>query len=206
MKSIRADVSLLIGVNVPKAIEPLKVINSQGTGPYAVLTHLGWTVNGPLGHISTTDQHGRPQSVVRLEELLVQQYNQDFSELSYQKKTEHSFEDKRFLDIMNESITKREGHYVLQLPFHRDDIRLPNNRKMAEQRAQSLKRRFGKDQSFKKDYVEFMNKVFKKEHAEMVPEEPLLRNDGKLTMGSITNRKVLSGWSSTVLLLVKVHL
>ena len=186
LKSITADVSLLIGVNVPKALEPLRVISSQDEGPYAVLVRLGWIVNGPLGIRSPVDQHGRPLvtsnriSVARLEELLVQQYNQEFSELACEEKSEHSFEDKRFLKIMNESVTKRDGHYELRLPFRRDDVCLPNNKKMAEQRALSLKRKLERNAMFKKDYVSFMNDVLKKGHAEMVPEAQLHRNDGRL--------------------------
>lgn len=38
---IKAEVGMLIGANVPKAIEPWQVINSEGTGPYAVKTALG---------------------------------------------------------------------------------------------------------------------------------------------------------------------
>ncbi len=45
---IPAKVELLIGSNTTKAIEPWEVINSQGDGPYAVKTLLGWVVNGPL--------------------------------------------------------------------------------------------------------------------------------------------------------------
>ena len=58
LKFIGAEVNLLIGVNVPKAMKPLKVINSQDNGPYAVLTHLGWIVNGPLGISSHVDKRG----------------------------------------------------------------------------------------------------------------------------------------------------
>ena len=43
------DVELLIGRNVPRALEPLEVIRSVEEGPYAIKTRLGWTVNGPLG-------------------------------------------------------------------------------------------------------------------------------------------------------------
>lgn len=39
---IDSDVGLLI------ALEPWKLINSQGNGPHAVKTILGWTINGPL--------------------------------------------------------------------------------------------------------------------------------------------------------------
>ena len=184
--SIKAEVALLIGANVPKAIEPLRVINSQNDGPYAVLTRLGWTVNGPLGSTAPADEQGRPQvtsnriSVAKLEELLVQQYNQDFSELAYNEKQEHSFEDKKFLKVVNDSITKKEGHYVIRLPFRQDNICLPNNRKVAEQRTRSLSQRFKKDEAFRNDYIGFMNDVLMKGYAERVPEEQLLRNDGRL--------------------------
>ena len=109
LNSIEADVSLLIGMNIPKAMEPLKVINSQDNGPYAVLTNLGWIVNVPLGISSHVNKHGLPQittnriSVARLGDLLIQQYNQDFHKLTYDEKADYSFEDERFLQIMKES-------------------------------------------------------------------------------------------------------
>lgn len=159
LKSIRADISLLIGVNVPKATELLKVINSQDTGPYAVLTHLGWTVNGPLGISSPVDQHGRPQivsnriSVARLEELLIQQYNQDFSELAYQEKAEHSFQDKRFLEVII-----RKKKVIMCYDCH-----------SAEMTSICLIIRKWRNKE-----------LFKKGHAEMVPGEQLLQSDGIL--------------------------
>lgn len=45
---INADIGLLIGVDAPKAIEPWKIINIVGSGPYAVKKLLGWVINGPL--------------------------------------------------------------------------------------------------------------------------------------------------------------
>lgn len=165
LNPVAADVGLLIGANIPKAMEPLKVINSQDNGAYAVLTHLGWIVNGPLGIRTHVDKYGRPCvtanriSVARLEDLLIQQYNQDFPELTYKEKSEHSFEDKRFLKIMSDSLRKRDGHYEIRLPFRKDDVCMPNNRQVAEQRTYSLKKRFEKDESFKNDYVTFMNDV-----------------------------------------------
>lgn len=45
---INAGVDLLIETNVPKALEPWDIIQSQNGGPNAVRTILGWTVNGPL--------------------------------------------------------------------------------------------------------------------------------------------------------------
>lgn len=48
LPSISAKVELLVGTNAPKLLEPWEVINSQGEGPYAIKTLLGWVVNGPL--------------------------------------------------------------------------------------------------------------------------------------------------------------
>ncbi len=45
---IDADIELLIGVNIPKVMEPWHFINSEGNGLYAVRTLLGWVVNGPM--------------------------------------------------------------------------------------------------------------------------------------------------------------
>ena len=45
---IDGNIELLIGTNASKIMEPWEIINSQGEGPYAVKTPVGWVVNGPL--------------------------------------------------------------------------------------------------------------------------------------------------------------
>ena len=47
--SERVVVGLLIGTDCPKALEPIEVIQSEGDGPYAYKTRLGWCVSGPMG-------------------------------------------------------------------------------------------------------------------------------------------------------------
>lgn len=47
LNKIDADIELLMGIDVPKAMEPWDIINSQGNGPYAIKTLFGWVVNGP---------------------------------------------------------------------------------------------------------------------------------------------------------------
>ena len=59
------------------------------------------------------------------------------------------------------------------IPVSQENIYLPNNREMAEPNIQ-------KDEAFWKDYISFMNDVLVKGCAERVPEEQLLRNDGRL--------------------------
>ena len=178
---IEADVELLIGSNVPKALEPWEVVNSKEDGPYAVKTILGWTVNGPLkGNDKSryTRVTANRISIGNLEELLLQQYSHDFSES--QDKAEMSQEDKKFMTIAEESVHMLNGHYTLNLPFRRKDVIMPDNHQVAEQRLSSLKKKFQKNESFKAEYTEFLTEVINKEHAEVIPQDELKRCDGKV--------------------------
>lgn len=85
LNPINADIGLLIGSNVPVALEPWQVINSKKSGPYAIKTTLGWTVNGPLRKtaVSKTGNQvimAHRISVEKLENLIRQQIEQDFPE------------------------------------------------------------------------------------------------------------------------------
>lgn len=75
MPWIDADIGLLIVGNVPKALEPWKVIKNQGNGLDTVKTILGWTINGPLRKTDTIHA-GKPIvnkiSVTKMEDLLQQ--------------------------------------------------------------------------------------------------------------------------------------
>lgn len=101
----------MIGTNASKVMEPWEVINSRGEGPYAVRTLLGWVINRPLqGNSAAQCENGHPTALVnrigvdRLEELLINQYNQDFSETFSNGKEEMSVEERRFIEIMESSV------------------------------------------------------------------------------------------------------
>ncbi|KAJ8406743.1 hypothetical protein AAFF_G00296590 [Aldrovandia affinis] len=155
LDEIDADIDLLIGINVPKAMEPWHIINSQGNGPYAVKTLLGWVVNGPLNTCTAMDVSGPPAMMANriliadLGELIIRQYNQDFSEREYEEKSEMSGEDKKFMEIASSSITLQDGHYHLALPLRDKDVVMPDNHDMAEQRTMNLLKRFREDVSSK---------------------------------------------------------
>ncbi len=85
LPQLDSEVELLIGSDVPKALEPIDGRWTYGDGPYTVKTMLGWTVNGPLG--GKTDDAQEPSainvnriSVVKLHELWEQQFKTDFPE------------------------------------------------------------------------------------------------------------------------------
>ena len=58
------------------------------------------------------------------------------------------------MDIINSSL------------FKENDIKLPNNIKLASHRLQQLKSRLERDEKYKKDYVAFMNEMIRKGYAE----------------------------------------
>lgn len=185
LPEIDADVEILIGTNVPRALEPLEVIRSVDGGPYAVKTMLGWTVNGPLGDCSDNHvyQYGisvNRISAVTLDELWTQQFKTDFPESSQDEQPGLSREDRRFLEMADKTVKLVDGHYSVALPLRDRKFSMPNNRKIAEQRTFNLKRRFSRDKSFHQDYTAFMNDLISNGYAERVPHSDLERSDGKV--------------------------
>lgn len=185
--SIKADIDLLIGTDVARALEPEEVIRSVKDGPYAVRTVLGWTVNGPLReNIRSWSKDGHPQiqmnriSVARLEELWMQQFKYDFPENAQGEQFEMSKEDQLFMDRVTTSTKRVNGHYSIGLPLKNKDVKMPNNKAMAEQRALNMRRKLQRNQTFREEYVSFMNQVINKGYAVKVPDEELNRSDGKV--------------------------
>ncbi len=91
-----------------------------------------------------------------------------------------SREDQRFMQIMESSIQLDEGHYCFDLPFKAEDVVLPNNHSIAEQRNLSLHKKFKKNKDYHQEYTDFLSKVIEKGYAELVPHQQLNRADGKV--------------------------
>ncbi|XP_039455070.1 katanin p60 ATPase-containing subunit A1-like [Oreochromis aureus] len=183
---IEANVDLLIGANCAKAMEPWRVINGQNGGPYAVKTTIGWVVNGPIRKELNDSENKEPHfsvsriSLVEVEKLLVQQYNIDFSERNYDDKEEMSQEDKQFLRAVEKTTTFENGHYNIGLPLKNENLQMPNNRCVAEQRIACLLRKFKKNPQFFEDYKCFMENIITKGYAVPVPDHQLSRDDNRV--------------------------
>lgn len=187
LPKIEAEIGLLIGTNAPKAIEPWQVIASVKDGPYAVRTQLGWTINGPLREDDGLNAVSGPTQVqanrievASLEEIWDQQFQCDFPEHNQQERLEMSREDIQFLDEVTQSVKLVDGHYSIALPLKNKNVKMPNNRKVAEQRALNLKRKFIKNPTFHAEYVAFINGVIEKGYAVKVPSKDLKRDDGRV--------------------------
>ena len=191
------EVGLLIGANWMKALEPLKVIAGNNGGPYAYQTCLGWCIVGPIGNMVGKDSVGCRRIAVKdavsskiadhqfvveksmkdisLEEMFQKIHQNDFLEKEVinvnsllENMVEISKGDKAFLKTAEESTTKSGDHYVVPLPFKKENLIMPNNRKQAMQRLIYLKRRFKKDPAFIEDYKWFMSNLLVKGYARRV--------------------------------------
>ncbi|XP_032387795.1 uncharacterized protein LOC116699370 [Etheostoma spectabile] len=187
LHDVDADVDLLIGTDAAKVMEPWEVINSQGEGPYAVRTRVGWVINGPLrGGDSNGVKTGcsvvttNRISVEHLEDMLIKQYNHDFNERTSEEQLEMSREEIKFMQTVSRTTELIAGHYFIDLPFRAKDPVLPNNRCVAEQRLQGLKRKFGRNVKYKDEYTSFLSDMLAQDYAEIIPTDQLEQDDGKV--------------------------
>ena len=169
-KKESCEVGLLIGSNVPKATEPWEVIHSQNEGPYAYKTVLGWVVCGLKGK-RTNITSNRILVKADLHQQLVNMYNHDFNERTVDDKPEKSVEDQRFLEIASSTIEHNNGHYEIGLPLKDRNMKMPNNRARAEERAVRLRQKLKKNPAFHEEYKDFMEDMINNDYAEEVPSE-----------------------------------
>lgn len=131
---IDGEVELLIATNASKMLEPWDAVNSQGDGPFATKTLLGWVVSGSCGDWKNSDDGCHSISINRvsvesLELLLEKQYEHDFNEKVAEDKQEMLREEARFTEIMEQSVKLHKGHYSLK--FRTKEVSMANNRCVA---------------------------------------------------------------------------
>ncbi|XP_065068249.1 uncharacterized protein LOC135693649, partial [Rhopilema esculentum] len=177
-------VSLLIGMDVPNALQPLEVQKSENGGPYAVKTMFGWTFNGPIGVSSKQGNHCFHSNTVSSDNHLYDQlkkyFNQEFEESIVDNKKMMSVEDSRALAVFENSVCLHEGHYHIAIPWKHNPPNLPNNRPMAQKRLEYLRCRLERDPDLKQRYSNFIDDLLEKDYARQVPEAEIEVSNGKL--------------------------
>ena len=153
----RHEIGLLIGYTCHQAFMPLKVITGTHNEPFAFKTQLGWCIMGPLK--SPGEQLSTHISLnAKCKEIFLDEED-----------TALSIEDRQFLQILDEGVTQRsDGKLVAPLPL-RSVPNLPNNRFMALQRLEGLKRKLDKNPGFKSKYAEVIKESLDSGFAEPVP-------------------------------------
>ena len=180
LAELNSEVDLLIGANVPEALQPREVVPASDGGPYATRVDLGWVINGPTG---------RKQKFVPSSSFFVNCKEThpmciacaDFADATLSDGLSMSRDDLKFMNIVEDSVMECEdGHYQVSLPLRDLNLQMPANRSQAERRALYLKRKFSKDVKFREDYVACLEKVIGDGFTEKVPLDVLERSDGKV--------------------------
>lgn len=165
------EVGLLIGFNCSAALIPKAIKAASDEDPYAVKTNLGWGVTGAIGRSSVDENNHHFTYRTHVKEvspaMVLQMFEYELTE-GIDDTDKMSYEDRKFLKIVNENVKKVDGHFELPLPLKNKEIKMPNNRVLAEKRLAGLRRKMIKDENYKKDYVLFMKNMIDKGFAERV--------------------------------------
>ena len=180
------EVTLLIGQNYPEALIPLTTVPGARGETYAVRTHLGWTVNGPVSRqkkapLSCHFTHGESkESLARLHEKVDRFWSLESTGIFEQEKG-MSGSDRAVLAKWKEEATYEAGTiYTLPIPFREQQPRLPDNLKMAEKRLASLAHKLRREPTLHSQYTTGMQDLMDKGYAARIPEEEVDRNDGRV--------------------------
>ena len=114
-------------------------MNHSG-GPNAVRSALGWGLVGPVDQCKNNSRleasHVNLEQSERLvlNDLVKRMCERDFFGKKYGADLGPSVEDKRALQVMEDSIVEKNGHYQTALPWKSTSAKLPNNKVMAVSR------------------------------------------------------------------------
>ena len=185
----RKKISIIIGTNVPEAFIPLDVRYDGPKAPVAIRSCLGYSI---LGRVDNTTELQRstsnPSAIYNVcvkDDFTLNKQLESFWKIESFGTTRNdwkptSVQHKRALKIIEETLTKVDGHYEMGLLWKDKDTHLPNNRTVAELRLRHLKRRLQRDPQLKQLYAAAMNDYIKKGYAKQ-----LTRNE-EITKGAKT--------------------
>ena len=162
------SVGLLIGLDNPALFRFLDGRYGCAGEPDAVLTALGWTLFG--SSLSCVDNLGRCMHVACLSK-----FDTDVVDVAPHEDAAScgldcasSREDRVAFELMKNSVKLVDGHFQLPLLWRKKGTSLPNNRIVAENRLESLRRRLEKDSWLHQHYTETMQTYLEKGYAEPV--------------------------------------
>lgn len=167
----RAEVGLLIGMDCPELQWSLEEVRGGPGEPFARRTLLGWTIVGPSvkksPHQRMTNKSTEVHAILSdvLQKQLERQWNVDFQDLNAPDAESASEDDKRALEIMQNSVSMVNGKYQLAVPWKSDPEDLPNNRRAAEVRLQHLRRKLQRNDDLRQQYSATVEKYVADGHA-----------------------------------------
>ena len=171
IREINADVGLLIGSDVPRALESREIKSRNRGESSTTRTDLGWVFNVPLRKRGNSR---RTANLITADVELSKQFekycNMEFSDSYYDTKVTMSQEDRKALQKMKSSIQLKGGHYEIGVPWRGGCPAVPDNRSMVKNRLHHLKKSLVKEPILVEKYTAFMEDLLQKGFARQVPQ------------------------------------
>ena len=177
-------VDLLIGQDNAEALVPLAVRKGKGGEPFAILTCLGWALNGcgntsrvsdsVVSHfISTQSISSQAESTNNDVNKLLRMENEGLEGIGY------SQEDHEVIKLWDVNCRKDGLHYELPIPWKNPLEPLPNNYRVAKCRLDSLVRKLEREGNYDR-YEQEIDKLLDRGYAEPVPADEVQSNSGRV--------------------------
>ena len=167
---VKGKVGLLIGNDNRMVLQPQEVVK-EPSGSYALRPVVGWAVNCP-------SIQSRGSELRKLRSFFIKpsidnnpmcSLCTDIMDSLVNVKEELSVDQRRFVESVTETTKLLENqHYEIGLPVKNPNLKLPNNRVQALQRASYLKKKFQKNDGFYKDYKKFVTEMIDQNYCEKV--------------------------------------
>ncbi|XP_043241191.1 uncharacterized protein LOC122391399 [Amphibalanus amphitrite] len=177
-------VELLLGANVIEAVLQLEVRTGNPGDPVAIRTVFGWTLTGSVAELVPRQVRDVMLIHRATEESDLCDAVKDFWATEsfgsmFEGQVSRSRGDIRAQATLNEMTKLRDGHYEVGLLWKEDGVKMPDNRKMAERRLQSLERSLSRDPAKAAAYEDVLMGYVTKNYARKVSPEELARPSEK---------------------------
>ena len=117
VNSSEGEVGLLIGYDVPLAHQVIEQRFGDQREPFANCTPFGWILLGPLPQYYNQSHINYAVDVEDLSQQVALMYNKEFEDMHSSSERSMSLEDRRALEVMERTVTLKNGHYEIALPW-----------------------------------------------------------------------------------------
>ena len=164
------EVTVLIGQDNADLLAQLEVRRGPPGAPIATKTRLGWCVHGPVKY---EQQNAANYKATCYEACTLDVQLEKFWKIESVGAEDKAMsrEDLQAMQQWEATITRKDGHYEMGIPFKKEQPHLPNNVSAARQRLASLKKRLQSDSELQKKYKENMADMINKGFAVRVSDD-----------------------------------
>lgn len=174
------SVGILIGMNVPQIVKPLKVVSTSHGSLYATKHSLGWAINGPTSHPPLNGIscfRSKTYNYDNLNDKIEHCFTREFADVS--EEILPSQDDKNFLKSVLASIkVLPSNHFEIALPF-KGNLHMHDNHKQVLGRFNNLQKKFKSNPPYFDEYNSLMNLMLDEGFIERVPAGDCMTGDGK---------------------------